>query len=293
MIQNPISWPDNARCACAISFDMDADSLIHIARPKDSQHRLYPISMGRYGPAVAIPRILETYRRLGLKQSFFIPGWCIETYPQTIEAILKDGHEIGHHGWIHEDPIATLGHQRESFEKALAAHTNICGAIPKGYRAPVYNLTQEVIDLLIEYNFNYDSSMMADDIPYVIKTNEGELIEMPVHWGTDDWPPFAHYDEIGYMMPVRSPSDGLAGFWEEFDAQYEAGGFFMLIVHPFLTGRLARWRMVEQWLEKTLDTHDVWFAPLADICAHVKAAHQDNDQTVRVERLPYYDGPQA
>ena len=157
----------------------------------------------------------------------------------------------------------------------------------------MYNLTQEVIDLLVEYDFDYDSSMMADDIPYVIKTNKGELIELPVHWGTDDWPPFAHYDEIGYMMPVRSPSAGLAGFWEEFDAQYEAGGFFMLILHPFLTGRLARWRIVEQWLEKTLDTHDVWFAPLADISAHVKAAHQDNSQKVRVESLPYYDGPQA
>ena len=95
------------------------------------------------------------------------------------------------------------------------------------------------------------------------------------------------------MMPVRSPSAGLEGFWEEFDAQYEAGGFFMLILHPFLTGRLARWRIVEQWLEKTLDTHDVWFAPLADISAHVKAAHQDNSQKVRVESLPYYDGPQA
>jgi len=292
VIQNPIKWPNNARCACAISFDMDADSLIHIARPKDSYDRLYPISMGRYGPTVAVPRILDTYRRLGLKQSFFIPGWCIETYPDTVEAILKDGHEIGHHGWIHEDPIVTGGHQRESFEKALAAHEKICGTTPKGYRAPVYNLTQEVIDLLVEYDFNYDSSMMADDIPYVLKTNAGELIEIPVHWGTDDWPPFAHYDEIGYMMPVRSPSAGLAGFWEEFDAQYDAGGFFMLIVHPFLTGRLARWKMVEQWLEKTLNTHDVWFAPLAEICAHVKAVHQDKSQMIRVEHLPYYDGPQ-
>lgn len=293
MIQHPIKWPNNARCACAISFDMDADSLIHIARPNDSHKRLYPISMGRYGPTVAVPRILDTYRKLGLKQSFFIPGWCIETYPQTVEAILKDGHEVGHHGWIHEDPIATLGHQRESFEKALNAHQKVCGDLPKGYRAPVYNLTQEVIDLLVEYDFDYDSSMMADDIPYIIKTREGELIELPVHWGTDDWPPFAHYDEIGYMMPVRSPSAGLAGFWEEFDAQYEAGGFFMLIVHPFLTGRLARWRLVEQWLEKTLDTHDVWFAPLKDICAHVQAAHLDNEQTVRVECLPYYEHPQT
>ena len=105
MIQNPIPWPNGARCACVVSFDMDADSLIHIARPDDAHDRLYPISMGRYGPNVAIPRILETYRRLGIQQSFFLPGWCVETYPKAVEAILEGGHEIGHHGYLHEDPI--------------------------------------------------------------------------------------------------------------------------------------------------------------------------------------------
>ena len=48
-------------------FDVDADSLIHISRPKDGFDRLAPISMGRYGPTVGVPRIVETYRRLGLK----------------------------------------------------------------------------------------------------------------------------------------------------------------------------------------------------------------------------------
>ena len=289
MIQTPITWPNGARCACAITFDMDADSLIHIARPEDSHDRLYPISMGRYGPTVAIPRILDTYRRLGIKQSFFIPGWCMETYPEAVEAILDGGHEIGHHGWIHEDPIATKGAaQEEAFEKALATHLRMTGKSPRGYRAPVYNVTQQVIDLLVKHQFAYDSSLMADDIPYVMQTEAGSLFEMPVHWGTDDWPPFAHYDEIGYMMPVRGPSAGLEGFWEEFEAQYEAGGFFMLIVHPFLTGRLARWRLVEQWLETTLAERDVWFAPLEDIAAHLETV-----DGLRVEQLPYYRGPQT
>lgn len=292
MIANPVPWPNGAKCACAITFDMDADSLIHIARPKDGHERLYPISMGRYGPTVAIPRILETYRKLGIRQSFFIPGWCIETYPQAVEQILKGGHEIGHHGWIHEDPVITSGSQREWIEKALDSYGRIVGGRPRGYRAPVYNVTQEVIDLLVEHGFQYDSSLMADDIPYVMKTAKGELYEMPVHWGTDDWPPFAHYDEIGYMMPVRSPSQGLAGFWEEFDAQYEAGGFFMLIVHPFLTGRLARWRLVEQWLEKTLEEKDVWFAPLEEIQAHVAGLVSRGEYSPRVETLPYYEQPQ-
>ena len=293
MIQNPIPWPGGAKCACAITFDMDADSLIQIARASDGFDRLYPISMGRYGPTVAVPRILETYRRLALKQSFFIPGWCLERYPDTIEAIMNGGHEIGHHGWIHEDPVATKGTpQTEAFEKALDAHQRITGQLPQGYRAPVYNVTQQVIDLMIRHGLRYDSSLMADDVPYAMQTSEGRLWEMPVHWGTDDWPPFAHYDEIGYMMPVRAPSDGLKGFWEEFEAQYEAGGFFMLILHPFLTGRLARWNMVEKWLEETLNSKDVWFATLSGIADHLDTLTQAGGYTPRTEQLPYYTGPQ-
>ena len=290
MINNPIPWPHGAHCACVISFDMDADSLIHIARPKDSFDRLYPISMGRYGPLVAVPRILETYRRLGIKQSFFVPGWCIETYPDTVEAILSGGHEIGHHGYLHEDPINTSD-QIAWFEKALAAYRKYCGGSPVGYRAPVYNINQEVVDLLIKHKFRYDSSMMADDIPYRLETTTGELWEMPVHWGADDWPPFAHYAEIGYMMPVKSPSSGLSAFWEEFDAAYEAGGFFMLIIHPFLTGRLARWNQVQAWLERTLIKKNVWFARLDQIADHLDKILSDGSYVPRFEKLPYYTGP--
>ncbi|MEL0303682.1 MAG: polysaccharide deacetylase [Rhodobiaceae bacterium] len=271
---------------------MDADSLIHIARPEDAHDRLYPISMGRYGPTVAIPRILDTYRRFGIQQSFFLPGWCVETYPKAVEAILEGGHEIGHHGYLHEDPIEAPD-QRYWFERALAAYRKYCGGTPAGYRAPVYNINQEVVDLLVEHGFRYESSMMADDIPYRVETAAGGFWEMPVHWGTDDWPPFAHYAEIGYMMPVKAPSAGLGAFWEEFDAAYEAGGFFMLIIHPFLTGRLARWRQVETWLEETLRTKDVWFARLDQIADHLDGLVARGDYTPRVEHLPYYTGPQG
>ena len=293
MIQNPITWPNGARCACAITFDMDADSLIHISRPKDSHDRLYPISMGKYGPHVAVPRILETYRRLGLKQSFFIPGWCVEQYPEAVEAMLQDGHEVGHHGYLHEDPT-THSHeqQAEYFERALEAHKAAAGQSPKGYRAPVYNINQGVIDLLIKHGFEYDSSMMGDDIPYLLETDSKRIVEVPVHWGTDDWPPFAHYEEIGYMMPVKAPSVGLATFWEEFEAQYETGGLWHAIWHPFLTGRLSRWRQVEKWLEQILSDRSVWFATLGEIAAHVRSV-ADQGHPVRIDQLPYYETPPA
>lgn len=289
MIKNPIPWPNGAKCACAITFDIDADSLIHVARPADSHHRLYPISMGKYGPEVAVPRILETYRRLGIKQSFYVPAWCVEQYAPVMEQILKDGHEIGHHGLIHEDPIVTMGQEQvDAFETALEIHQRVTGSKPTGYRAPVYNITPQVVDLLIEHEFKYDSSLMGDDIPYLLEKDGSTIAEVPVHWGCDDWPPFAHYEEIGYMMPVKGPSEGLAAFWEEFEAQYEAGGFFMLIVHPFLTGRLARWRAVEKWLEETLSTRDVWFARLDQIVDHMRGLEERGAYTPRKDVLPYY-----
>ena len=289
MLKNPIPWPNGAKCACAITFDIDADSLIHISKPDDSYQRLYPISMGRYGPDIAVPRILKTYERLDIKQSFFVPGWCLEQYAPLMENILKKGHEIGHHGLLHEDPVKTIGNeQADAFLRALEIHKKICGRHPVGYRAPVYNITPQVVDLLVANKFLYDSSLMGDDIPYRLKTRQGSLLEIPVHWGCDDWPPFAHYEEIGYMMPVKAPSVALNGFWEEFDAQYEHGGFFMLIVHPFLTGRLARWNLIDKWLEETIISKKVWFAPLEKIARYVQKLVDDGMYSLKTDHLPYF-----
>ncbi len=292
MIRDPIPWPNGAKCACAITFDMDADSLIHIARPQDSANLLYPISMGRYGPEVAIPRILETYRRLGLQQSFFIPGWCIEQFPAAVDAILEGGHEIGHHGYLHEDPCAaSKAEQAHWLDFGVEIIQGATGRKPRGYRAPLYNLSADLPAMLAERGFVYDSSLMGDDIPYVLDTDAGELYEMPVHWGTDDWPPFVHYAEIGYHMPVRGPRAGQEGFWEEFEAAYDSGGFWIAIWHPFVTGRLARWKAVERWLEDTLENRDVWFAPLEEIAAHIQGLRKDGTYSPRIDSVPYYEGP--
>jgi len=40
MIQNPIPWPNGAKCAACLTFDMDADSLIHVDYPNDGNNRV-------------------------------------------------------------------------------------------------------------------------------------------------------------------------------------------------------------------------------------------------------------
>lgn len=284
MFLYPISWPDGKRSAASVTFDIDADTLVRVGRPKDAELRLQPISAGRYGPTVAVPRILETYRRLELTQTFFMPGWVMENYPDTVDAILKDGHEIGHHSWAHEDPMHHSDEKEaELFGRALDIHIKMTGRSPAGYRAPVYSITPAILNRLIEHNFLYDSSMMADDLPYEVVTSKGSIIEVPPHWGNDDWPPFAHIEELDYVVPVRSPSDGVKAFIEEFEAMHEAGGFWMPVLHPFLTGRLARWREMERHLERIVEQGDVWFAPMKEIAEYAK----QQGVTLRRETLDF------
>ena len=94
------------------------------------------------------------------------------------------------------------------------------------------------------------------------------------------------------MMPVRAPSSGLNAFFEEFEAHYQAGGLWHVIWHPFLTGRLARWRLFEQWLETMLSKRNVWFATLGEISRHVRTVQAQDPSAVRQDSLLEHVGVQ-
>jgi peptidoglycan/xylan/chitin deacetylase (PgdA/CDA1 family) len=289
MILNPVPWPDGAKCAVALTFDMDADSILHLEHPADSTSRVSAISMLRYGPEVAVPRIVETYKRFGIKQTFFVPAWCIEQYPRAVEIMLEGGHEVAHHGFIHENPIdGSRDEQAYWLQRSIDVIVSATGQRPRGWRAPLYNFSDHSADLLVEEGFLYDASLMGDDVPYVLRTKGGDLIELPAHWGVDDWPQFVQSMDLDYMMPIKSASAGIDVFKQEFDAMWEHGGLFVGVWHPFCTGRLARWLEVVKLIEYMLKKGKVWFAPMEKIAAYVKACIDNGSYTPRIDHLPYY-----
>ena len=292
MITNPVPWPNGAKVACCLTFDMDADSLIHLDHPTDGFKRTSAISMLQYGPHVAIPRILETYKQLGIRQTFFIPAWCMQQYPKVIEQILEGGHEIGQHGYLHENPVPQSREEQAGWmDKAFAVIKNMTGQAPRGYRAPLYNFSNHTADLLAERGFTYDASLMGDDVPYIIQSQTGSLVEIPSHWGLDDWPQFVQSMDLNYMMPIRSPTNGWQIFVEEFEAAYRHKGLWVPVIHPFATGRLSRWEVVAQFIEQLLNRGDVWFAPMQDIARRVQQLSQEGTYTPRVVQMPQYDKP--
>lgn len=292
MIANPVPWPGGAKCAACITFDMDADSLVHIAHPQDGHSRVAAISMLRYGPEVAIPRIVESYRQLAIRQTFFIPAWCIEQYPQAVETILQGGHEIAHHGFLHEHPRElTDDEEAHWLDRGIEVIVRATGRRPRGWRAPLYNFSHRSADLLASRGFAYDASLMGDDQPYLLDCAAGRLVELPSHWGLDDWPQYVQSMDLDYMMPIRAPGDGFRAFAEEFEAAYAHGGLWVPVVHPFATGRLARWQVVHRFLAAALERGGVWFAPMEEIAAHVQSVVASGAWVPRIDRLPYYAGP--
>jgi peptidoglycan/xylan/chitin deacetylase (PgdA/CDA1 family) len=274
---------------------MDADSLVHIAHPNDSITRVSTISMLRYGPEVSVPRILEAYRRFGLKQTFFVPAWCIEHYPEAVEAMVKDDHEVGFHGYIHEAPNS-LSREEEHYWmqrsiEVIARHT---GQRPRGNRSPLYNYSIHTTDLLVAEGFLYDASLMGDDVPYILKTGAGEIVELPSSWALDDWPPYVHSIDLDYMFQIMSPDRAMEGFMAEFEAMRTAGGGLWIGVwHPFVSGRLSRWLRIEKMIEYMQGTGEVWFARLSDIASHIQELRKTGAYEARVDRLPYYDSRQV
>jgi peptidoglycan/xylan/chitin deacetylase (PgdA/CDA1 family) len=293
VIENPIKWPSGYQCAVSFSFDMDAESLLHIYFPDTAHNRLAMASRLRYGPEVAVPRIVDALGRLGLRQTFFVPGWCIEQYPRAVRLIVDHGHEIAHHGYLHEK-INQLSHDEERavFRRGLDAIVKATGQRPVGYRAPSGAFSQHTLDLLVEEGFAYDASLAGHDIPYLVTNGRGTLVELPHDLTMDDWTQYVCLKEFGYMLPIASPQRATEVFRAEFDAVWRHGAFWNAVWHPFVSGRMARCDAMVELIEYMQAKGRVWFARLDEIAAHVQAEVAAG-WTPRVDRLPFWSAPLA
>jgi peptidoglycan/xylan/chitin deacetylase (PgdA/CDA1 family) len=247
--------------------------------------------MLRYGPEVAIPRIVDAFQRFDLRQTFFVPGWCLENYPRAVELILGGGHEIAHHGYIHENPNK-LSHEEEQefLLRAIASIVKATGRRPRGYRAPSYAFSRYTLDLLLTERFDYDASLLGHDIPHLIESERGRLIELPSDMTLDDWTQYVCSKDLGNTMPIASPARATEVFRAEFDAAWRYGGMWIAVWHPFVSGRPARCDAMIGLIEYMQAKGGVWFARLDEIADHVRACI-DGGWTPRVDKLPFCQAP--
>ncbi|MGM8887511.1 polysaccharide deacetylase family protein, partial [Psychrobacter sp. 1U2] len=86
------------------------------------------IQRGVWASEVGVPRLLRLFKKYDLRTSFFIPGHSIETFPDIAKMIVDHGHEVGAHGYLHENPIAMTRAQEEAvMEKSVELITKLTG----------------------------------------------------------------------------------------------------------------------------------------------------------------------
>ena len=92
----------NISCA----FGVDLDAVCGWLGSYGGEDSPDDISRGMFAGEVGTPRLLKLFDRLGVKTTWFVPGHSIETFPTECQMIVDGGHEIGMHGYSHENPIS-------------------------------------------------------------------------------------------------------------------------------------------------------------------------------------------
>jgi len=261
-----------------LTFDFDAMSVWLGSYPRVTPAML---SRGEFGASVAVPRILELLGRYGIRATFFTPGHTVESFPEVVETILAAGHELGHHGYGHEDPSEqTPVEERVSLERGLAALQKVTGQRPWGYRSPSWDYGEATLPLLLEYGFVYDSSLFAGDF-YPYRPRLGDVVskdrplergqpasiwEFPVHFSLDDWPHFT-FNFDPYRMGLSAPSKVFEIWAAEFDYMHAhaPAGVLTLTMHPQVIGRGHCMAMLERLITHILTAGHVHFARLIDV----------------------------
>ncbi|MGE0705925.1 MAG: polysaccharide deacetylase [Vicinamibacterales bacterium] len=262
----PAGWPNGARVAVGLSFDVDNATGALSRGDLGSEVQ----SRGEYGAVDGLPRILRLLDKHAVPASFFIPAVSAALHPEMIPAIqASNRHEIGVHGWIHED-LSELNNETEErrlLNQSIELLAKVTGRKPVGYRAPSWRFSQYTMQTVKDAGFLYDSSLMASDDAYEILLN-GEpsgVVELPIERIVDDAP---YFGAASGSLP--SPSLVGAIFQSEFDVAYEEGGLYILTMHPHVMGHRSRVAELERLIVHMKSRPGVWFATHEQIALHVK-----------------------
>jgi peptidoglycan/xylan/chitin deacetylase (PgdA/CDA1 family) len=283
--------------AVCLTFDFDGMSLWIGSFQSNNPSQ---ISRGEFA-LVGLPRLLDLLRQHEVPATFFVPGHTAHAWPDLVARIAEDGHEIGHHGWVHENPAKLERDQEvEVFERGFEALEHVIGERPTGYRSAAWDFSPNSIDLLLDYGFLYDSSCMASDFyPYYLRQGDRwsttepyvfgelvELVELAPSWGLDDFPPLEYV--WGANGGPMIPSQVLELWQGEFDYMVAncPGGVYNLTCHPQFIGRGARISMLEQLIEH-MQQSDVKFERLRDVATRFK---EGNPLSAWAEANPHRAG---
>jgi peptidoglycan/xylan/chitin deacetylase (PgdA/CDA1 family) len=258
------------------------------------------IQRGVFSGQVGTPRLLDLFTKHDMPVSWFIPGHSIETFPESVKRIVDAGHEIGAHGYSHENPVAMSPKQEEDvLVKSIELIERLTGRPPRGYVAPWWEMSSVTAELLLKYGFRYDHSQGYDDfspfysrvgdewtkIDYtkdaaswmkpLVHGREIDLVEIGANWYLDDLPPMMFIKKSPNSHGFVNPRH-LEEMWrDQFDWVYANMDYavFPMTIHPDVSGRPQVLLMLDRLITYIDEHAGVTWMTMEDVAEDFRRRH--------------------
>lgn len=269
-----ITWPEGKKVALWITVSLEYYPLVPNDGPfKAPGHMVTPYPDYRtyttrdYGNRVGIYRILKVLDKLGLKASIPMNAVIADRYPSLVKDVVEAGHEIVghsvdmnslHYGGMDESI------ERQQIEQTVDRLRDATGQAVNGWQSPARSQSENTQDILSEFGIDYVCDWVNDDMPYMTKSNDHDLIAMPHTMELDDRHLLVNLgqSEDVYSEQILAAFDQFIG-----EADKYGGRVLHLSLTPYVIGQPWRIKTLLDTLKIICDSGQVWSATGAEIAA--------------------------
>lgn len=263
----PIRWPGGKSVATWIVVDLEWFPIVPGDRPFRAPGHMqtaYPdyrhYTAREYGTRVGFYRLLDSFSKVGATVSVAANAAIAERYPSIIRDIVAAGHEIIAHSTDMNGTIATgvaEAEERALIVQSLDRLERVAGVRPKGWLSIARSQSFETPRLLAEAGVAYQCDWVNDDLPYVMTTSAGPIVNLPLNHELSDRQILTVQQQSAesYLEQMQD-----AYRWLADEAEGSGGRVLSLNVTPYIIGlpyRIGAFERLLSWLHAE---PGCWFA---------------------------------
>ena len=272
--RKPVAWPGGKSVAVWVCVSLEWFPMTPSDKPfRAPGHMVTPYPDYRhytareYGTRVGFYRLLDAFKKAGVKASVATNGAIAERYPQIIQDIVTEGHEIIAHSTDMNGTIATglpEAEERSLIDRSLAA-LSVADKKPSGWLSIARSQSWDTPRLLEEAGLTYMCDWANDELPYAFSNG---LINLPLNHELSDRQVIAVQQQSidSYAQQVVDAFDWLAN-----EAKNHGGRVLPLHITPYIVGLPYRIDAFEKLLEQLSKRREAWFATGEDIVTSWRA----------------------
>jgi peptidoglycan/xylan/chitin deacetylase (PgdA/CDA1 family) len=270
-----LRWPGDARVALWVIPNLEVFYLDE-PLPSDTHDRKSPTvpmvrewSQRAYGNRVGVFRIMDVLSRHGIRATAALNSDLCEIHPQIIEDAQGLGWEFMGHGRTNSQYLTDASRESEarSIQECLATIERATGVRPKGWLGPGLQESWDSLGHLIDAGCSYVADWVADDQPFTMEVERGQIVSIPYSYNANDGPVIRH--------ARQSPLEFERVVRDTFDVLYregaESGRVMAVCVHPYVMGQSHRIAALDRALAYICSHDGVWKATGDEIVRHYLA----------------------